>query len=79
MLIAHLLGIGGDDAMRTFNYTAVAVLILWTLAGTKALSMDTASMMIAVADMAQVVAPDTAQSPRQPSPEDEEDLLNTLD
>jgi len=73
------LGIGGDDAMRTFNYTAVAVLILWTLAGTKALSMDTASMMIAVADMAQVVvAPDTTQSPGQPSPE-EEDLLNTLD
>ena len=37
--------------------------------------MDTASMRIAVADMAQVVAPDTAQSPRQASPEDEEDLL----
>ena len=63
--------------MRTFDYTAVGILIVCMLAGTKALSVDTASM-IAVADMAQVVAPDTAQSPRQASPEDE-DLLNSLD
>jgi len=72
------LGIAGDDAMHAFGYIAVGVLIVCMLAGTKALSVDTASL-IAVADMAQVVAPDTAQSPRQPSPEDEEDLLNTLD
>jgi len=64
--------------MHAFGYIAVGVLIVCMLAGTKALSVDTASL-IAVADMAQVVAPDTAQSPRQPSPEDEEDLLNTLD
>jgi hypothetical protein len=65
--------------MRAFGYIGIGVLIVCTLAGTKAFSMDTASMRIAVADMAQVVAPDTAQSPRQASPEDEEDLLNTLD
>jgi hypothetical protein len=65
--------------MRTFDYIGVGVLIVCMLAGTKALSVDTTSMMIAVADMAEVVAPDTEQSPRQPSPEDEEDLLNTLD
>ena len=64
--------------MHTFGYIGIGVVIVCMLAGTKALSVDTASM-IAVADMAQVVAPDTAQSPRQASPEDEEDLLNTLD
>jgi hypothetical protein len=63
--------------MHTFGYIGIGVVIVCMLAGTKALSVDTASM-IAVADMAQVVAPDTAQSPRQASPEDE-DLLNTLD
>jgi hypothetical protein len=36
------------------------------------------SMVIAVADVA-VLAPDATQSPRQPSPVEEEDLLNTLD
>jgi ketol-acid reductoisomerase len=58
------------------------------LAGTKALSVDTASMVIAVADMVQVVAPDTTQSQNQTDSvlerlqdraEEQEDLLNILD
>ena len=66
--------------MRSFNYTAIGVLMICMIAGTKVLSADAGSLGIAVADdVAQVVAPDTAQSPRQASPEDEEDLLNTLD
>jgi hypothetical protein len=36
-----------------------------------------ASMVIAVADVAQVVAPNA--SPPQPTPVEEEDFLNTLD
>ena len=57
--------------MRAFDYAAIGVLIVCMLAGTKALSAETA-----VADMAQVVAPDAAQSPPA---EDEGDLLNLLD
>ena len=53
--------------MRTFDYIGVGVLIVCMLAGTKALSVDTASM-IAVADMAQDEPPDATQSPRQPTP-----------
>jgi hypothetical protein len=55
--------------MYIFGYVTIGFQIGCTLlAGTKALSVDTASMVIAVADMAQVIAPDTTQSPRQPSP-----------
>jgi hypothetical protein len=69
------LGIGGDDAMRTFAYMAIGVLIVCTLSGgTKALSLDTASMVIPVADMMQVAAPD-----KQDRAEEEEDLLNVWD
>ena len=67
-----------DEAMHIFSYLAIGYLIVCTLsAGTKALSAETASAVIAVAD--QVVAPDTTQSPRQPSPGEDEDLLSTLD
>ena len=48
------------------------------LAGTKALSVDTASMVMAMAEMTQVVTPDIAQS-LQDGAEEEEDLLNILD
>ena len=48
--------------MRIFSYLGTSFLIVCMLSvGTKALSVDTASMVIAVADMAQVVAPDTTQ------------------
>jgi len=47
------------------------------IAGTKVLSADAGSLVIAVADdVAQIVAPDTTQLPLT---EDGEDLLNTLD
>jgi len=64
-------GVGGDDFMRTFYYTAVGILIVGLLAGTKALAVGTA-----LAETAQVVAPDSTQSPLT---EDEVDLLNLLD
>ena len=57
--------------MRTFYYTAVGILIVGLLAGTKALAVGTA-----LAETAQVVAPDSTQSPLT---EDEVDLLNLLD
>ena len=61
--------------MRTFAYMAIGVLIVCTLSGgTKALSLDTAWMVIAVADMPQVAAPD-----EQDRAEEEEDLLNVWD
>jgi hypothetical protein len=69
--------LGDDDAMLISAYVAVGFLIVCILAGTKALSVDTASTVIAVAD--QIVVPDTTQSPRQPSPGEDEDLLSTLD
>ena len=74
-----------------FGYVAIGFLIVcMLLAATKALSVDTASMVIAVADMAQVVAPDTTQSQNQNQTdsvlerlqdlaEEWEDLLNILD
>jgi hypothetical protein len=59
----------GDDAMHIFGYVAIGFLIVcMLLAGTKALSVDAASMVIGAAGMAQVVAPVTTQSPRQASP-----------
>jgi hypothetical protein len=69
--------------MRIFAYLGISFLIVCMLsAGTKALSVDTASMV--VADMVQVVAPDTTQSQNQTDSVlerylAEEDLLNTLD
>jgi hypothetical protein len=69
--------------MRIFAYLGISFLIVCVLsAGTKALSVDTASMV--VADMVQVVAPDTTQSQNQTDSVlerylAEEDLLNTLD
>jgi len=62
--------------MRSFDYAAIGVLIVCMLAGTKALSVDAGSLVIAVADVAQVVAPDDTQSPLA---EDDVDLLNLLD
>jgi hypothetical protein len=54
--------------MHIFGYVVIGFLIVcMLLAATKALSVANA-MMIAVADMAQVVAPETTQSPRQPTP-----------
>ena len=55
--------------MHIFGYVAVGFLIVCLLlAATKSLSVGSpASMVIAVADVAQVEAPD-AQSPRQPTP-----------
>ena len=56
--------------MHIFGYVAIGFLIAcMLLAGTKALSVGNspASMVIAVADVAQVVAPDATQSPRQPT------------
>jgi hypothetical protein len=59
--------------MRIFGYLGISFLIVsMLLVGTKAFSAD-ASMVIAVADMAQVLAPDATQS------EEFEDLLNILD
>jgi hypothetical protein len=52
--------------MRIFGYCGF--LIVWLLAPAP----------IAIADTAPVVAPDTTQSPPQPTP-DELDLLNLLD
>jgi hypothetical protein len=69
--------------MRIFAYLGISFLIVCMLSvGTKALSVDTASMV--VADMVQVVAPDTTQSQNQTDSVlerylAEEDLLNTLD
>jgi hypothetical protein len=83
---ANLLRIGGR--MRIFSYLGISFLIVCILAGTKALSVDTASMVIDVADMAQVVAPDTTQSQNQTDSalerlqdlaEEQEDLLNIRD
>ena len=55
--------------MHIFGYVVIGFLIVcMLLAATKALSVANA-MMIAVADMAQVVAPETTQSPRQPTPD----------
>ena len=54
--------------MHIFGYIVIGFLIVcMLLAATKALSVANA-MMTAVADMAQVVAPATTQSPRQPTP-----------
>ena len=54
--------------MHIFSYGVIGFLIVcMLLAATKALSVANA-IMIAVADMAQVVAPETTQSPRQPTP-----------
>jgi len=57
--------------MRTFDYTAIGILILCTLAGTQAFFVETA-----VAETAQVVAPNATQSP---ATEDEVDLLSLQD
>jgi hypothetical protein len=74
--------------MRIFAYLGISFLIVWPLVGTKALSADTASIVIAVADMAQVVPPDTTQSQNQTDSvlerlqdgaEEQEDLLNIRD
>jgi hypothetical protein len=54
--------------MHIFGYIVIGFLIVCVLlAATKALSVANA-MMIAVADTARVVAPETTQSPRQPTP-----------
>lgn len=67
----HTWGVGGDDFMRTFYYTAIGIFLVSLLAGSKALSVRAA-----LAETAQVVAPDATQSPLT---EDEVDLLNLLD
>jgi hypothetical protein len=57
--------------MHIFDYIAIGFLVAcMLLAATKALSVgeSPASMVIAVADVAQVVAPDATQSARQPTP-----------
>jgi hypothetical protein len=57
----------GDDAMRILGYVTIGFLIVCILlAATKALSVANA-MMIAVADMAQVAAPDATRSAPQPT------------
>jgi hypothetical protein len=81
-------GTGGEVA-RIFGYLGISFLVVcMLLVGTKALSVDTASMVITLADMAQVVAPDTTQSQNQTDSvlerlqdraEEQEDLLNILD
>jgi len=54
--------------MHIFGYIVIGFLIVGILlAATKALSVANA-MMTAVGDMAQVAAPETTQSPRQPTP-----------
>ncbi len=76
--------------MRIFGYLGINFLIVcMLLVGTKALSVDTTSMAIAVADdMTQVVAPDTTQSQNetdsaleqlQDGAEEQVDLLNIRD
>jgi hypothetical protein len=63
-------GADGEDAMRVFAYVGISFLIYF---------LAPAPMAIAVAETAsQVVAPET-QSPPQPSPGVEEDLLNLQD
>jgi hypothetical protein len=54
--------------MRIFGYLGIGFLIVWLFAPAP----------IAMADTALVVAPDTTQSPPQPTP-GELDLLNLLD
>lgn len=56
--------------MHIFGYIATGFLIVCILlAATKSLSAGSpASIVIAMADVAQVVAPDAMQSSRQPSP-----------
>jgi hypothetical protein len=56
--------------MHIFGYIATGFLIVCILlAATKSLSAGSpASIVIAMADVAQVVAPDALQSPRQPTP-----------
>jgi hypothetical protein len=80
---------GGDGAMHIFGYGAIGFLIVcMLLVGAKALSVDTASTVIAVTDIAQVMAPgiteqqnqtDGALEPLQDPAEGEGDLLNILD
>jgi hypothetical protein len=54
--------------MHIFGYIVIGFLIVCILlAATKALSVANA-MMTAVGDMAQVAAPETTQSARQPTP-----------
>ena len=75
--------------MRIFGYLGISFLIVcMLLVGTKALSVGTTSMVIAVADMTQVVAPDATQSQNetdsaleqlQDSAEEQVDLLNIRD
>jgi hypothetical protein len=63
--------------MRIFGYLGIKFLIVcMLLVGTKALSVGTTSMVIAVADVAQVGAPDTTQSD---GAEEQVDLLNIRD
>lgn len=56
--------------MHIFGYIATGFLIVCILlAATKSLSAGSpASIVIAMADVAQVVAPDAMQSPPQPTP-----------
>jgi hypothetical protein len=52
--------------MRIFGYLGIGFLIVWLFAP------------IAMADTTPVIAPDTTQTPPQPTP-GEQDLLNLLD
>jgi hypothetical protein len=87
--ISALTSADRGDAMRIFGYLGINFLIVcMLLVGAKALSVDTTSMVIAVADMTQVVAPDATQSQNetdsaleqlQDSAEEQGDLLNIRD
>ena len=55
--------------MRIFGYLGIGFLIVWLFAPAP----------IAMADTAPIVAADTTQSPPQPTPGDQDDLLNLLD
>jgi len=59
----------GTNAMHILGYIAIGFLIVCVLlAATKGLSVGAPSSTVrASRDMAQVIAPDTTQSPRQPN------------
>ena len=58
----------GRHTMRIFGYLGIGFLIVWLLAPAP----------MAVAETA-VQVPGETQSPSQPTPEEEDDLLSTLD
>ena len=63
-------GEGGRHTMRIFGYLGIAFLMFWLL--------PPAPIAVTLAETA-VKVPDATQSPLQPTPSVEDDLLNTLD